>query len=97
VTGKGVRVKQETRSPEQEETTLVVSTNLPQPMTIHLRIPCWAPGGNVKINRTALPAFASPSSYLALTRVWNGGDRIQLSLPMALHTAFMPETKRSRP
>jgi uncharacterized protein len=45
----------------------------------------------VKINGTALPAFASPGSYLTLNRVWKPGDKIELSLPMHLHMDSMPD------
>jgi uncharacterized protein len=45
----------------------------------------------VKINETTLPAFASPSSYLTLNRVWKTGDKIELSLPMGLHIDNMPD------
>jgi DUF1680 family protein len=45
----------------------------------------------VKINGTPLPAFASPSSYLTLNRVWKTGDKIELSLPMRLHIHAMPD------
>ena len=38
-----------------------------------------------------LPAFASPSSYLTLNRVWKTGDKIELSLPMGLHIDSMPD------
>ncbi len=51
-------------------------------MTINLRIPYWVRGGSVKINGTLLSAFASPSSYLSINRVWKNGDKIDLSLPM---------------
>ena len=40
-----------------------------------------------------MPAFSSPSSYLTLNRVWKTGDRIQLSLPMALHIDSMPDNE----
>jgi uncharacterized protein len=60
-------------------------------MTVNLRIPYWVRGGNVKINGTILPAFASPASYLSLNRVWKAGDKIELSLPMELHIASMPD------
>jgi DUF1680 family protein len=37
--------------------------------TLRLRIPWWATrGGMVSVNGSPLPAFASPSSYLTLTR-----------------------------
>ena len=42
-------------------------------LQINLRIPYWAKGGSVKINGAELPAFSSPSSYLALNRVWKTG------------------------
>ena len=35
--------------------------------------------------------FASPSSYLTVTRSWKDGDRIELSLPMSLHIHAMPD------
>jgi uncharacterized protein len=88
---KGVQVKQETRFPEEQGTTITVSAKKPTQLAINLRIPYWAEGGGVKINGAALPAFASPSSYLTLNRVWKPGDKIELSLPMGLHIDSMPD------
>lgn len=45
----------------------------------------------MKLNGTALPAFASPGSYLTLNRIWKPGDKIELSLPMRLHIDSMPD------
>jgi DUF1680 family protein len=87
---KGMTVKQETRFPEEPGATLAISARNPVQLAIHLRIPYWAQGGNVKINGTALPAFASPASYLILNRVWKNGDKIELNLPMGLHIHSMP-------
>ena len=88
---KGVSVRQETRFPEQEGTTISITAKAPVQMGINLRIPYWAKGGSVKVNGTALPAFSSPSSYLSLNRVWKNGDKIELSLSMDLHVAPMPD------
>jgi DUF1680 family protein len=88
---KGVRVKQETRFPEEQASTFTVSAKTPVQMGINLRIPYWVQGGSIKINGVPLPAFASPSSYLALNRVWKNGDKIQVDLPMALHISSMPD------
>ena len=90
---KGLRVKQETRFPEEQGTTIIISTKNPVQMAIELRIPYWVQGGSVKINGTTLPAFASPSSYLSLNRVWKTGDKIELSLPMGLHIDAMPDNE----
>ena len=88
---KGLKLTQETRFPQEQGTTLTISANAPVEMAINLRIPYWVQGGKVKINRTVLPAFASPSSYLTLNRLWKNGDQIELSLPMGLHIDSMPD------
>jgi len=88
---KGLRVRQETRFPEQEGSSFTISAKSPVQMAINLRIPYWVRGGSVKINGTTLQAFSSPSSYLSLNRVWKNGDKIELSLPMGLHIDAMPD------
>ena len=88
---KGLRLKQETRFPEEQGTTITISAESPAQLAINLRVPYWVQGGSVKINGTALPAFARPSSYLTLNRAWKTGDKIELSLPMGLHIDSMPD------
>src|SRR6202050_4169767 len=88
---KGLQVRQDTRFPEQEGSTLTLSARNPVRLSLRLRIPYWARGGSVKINGVPLAAFASPSSYLILDRVWANGDKIELSLPMDLHISPMPD------
>jgi DUF1680 family protein len=88
---KGLRVKQETRFPEEQGTTIVIAAKSPTQLAINLRIPYWVEGGSVKINGATVPAFASPSSHLSLNRVWKAGDKIELSLPMGLHIDSMPD------
>jgi len=88
---KGLRLKQETRFPEEQGTSITISAKNPVQLAINLRIPYWAEGGSVKVNGSTLPAFASPTSYLSLNRVWKTGDKIELSLPMSLHIHRMPD------
>jgi uncharacterized protein len=88
---KGLTVKQETRFPQEQGTTITLLTKDPVRLGIKLRIPYWVRGGSVKINGSALPAFSSPSSYLALNRTWKNGDKIELNLPMGLHAHGMPD------
>ena len=45
----------------------------------------------MKLNGTALAAFASPGSFLSLNRTWKSGDKIELNLPMDLHVEPMPD------
>jgi uncharacterized protein len=76
--------------------TLTVSAGGPAKLAVKLRIPYWVQGGSVGINGAALPAFASPGSYLTLNRVWQTGDKIELSLPMGLHIAGMLTMRTSK-
>ncbi len=101
----GFGLRQETAFPSEQGTTLHLKIAAPQPgspasapargggqrRTIHIRIPGWvAEGGSVKINGRELEAFAQPGSYLSLTREWHDGDKVEVSLPMQLHTEPLP-------
>ena len=69
----------------------MVSAEKPVDIDLKLRIPYWAKSGSVMVNGRTVPAFADPSSYLVLRGPWKNGDRIELSLPMQLHAAPMPD------
>lgn len=90
--GKGLKLRQETRFPEEPKTTLAVTAAKPVEAAIHLRIPAWiGPGGYVAINGERLREFSSPSSFLTVRRTWRTGDRIELALPMSLRMERLPD------
>jgi len=89
---KGLRLEQQTNFPEEEGTRLLIHADKPIEMAINIRVPYWATrGGTVKLNGTSLGAFSSPSSYLELSRTWQEGDRVEVSLPMSLHIQPIPD------
>jgi DUF1680 family protein len=89
---KGFGLRQDTRFPEQPRTALTVAVDKPVHLAVRLRIPSWlASGPTVKVNGRPLEATASPGSYLTLARTWKKGDRVELELPMRLHTESMPD------
>ena len=88
---KGIRLTQQTSFPEEQGTTLIISAAKPVDVDMKLRIPYWVKNGSVKVNGRPMPAFADPGSYLVLRGPWKNGDRIELSLPMHLHAAPMPD------
>ncbi|HEU4995522.1 MAG TPA: beta-L-arabinofuranosidase domain-containing protein [Gemmatimonadaceae bacterium] len=89
---KGVRLRQETRFPETDTTLLTVTADRPTRLALRVRVPYWASkGGSTKLNGRALDAFAGPSSYLVVDRVWKSGDTLEVTLPMSLHTHPMPD------
>jgi DUF1680 family protein len=89
---KGVRLVQETTFPRRGATSLTIRTPKPTKMALRIRVPYWATaGGSASVNGKTLDAFAAPSSYLVVDRTWRDGDRVDLDLPMSLHTHAMPD------
>jgi uncharacterized protein len=94
---KGLKLRQETKFPGEQSTTLVFSAKQPVHTALRLRIPSWLrTSPTVKLNGRALEASAAPGSYLALTRTWKTGDRVELALPMHLHAEAMPDEPRTQ-
>jgi len=88
---KGIRLRQETKFPEEARSAFSIRAQRPVEMALNLRIPWWATeGGIVRLNSEKLPIFASPGSYLTLKRTWKDGDRVELSLPMSLYIEPLP-------
>jgi DUF1680 family protein len=55
-------------------------------------VPSWAGrGATAKLNGRALEGFAAPGGYYVLDRTWKDGDKLELSFPMTLHAAPMPD------
>ncbi len=93
---KELTLTQSTCFPESDQTTLTIAAKKAIPLRINLRIPYWTTTeANVRINGIAQSIKLSPGSYLTLDRTWKTGDRIDLTLPMALHlhrTIDSPQT-----
>jgi DUF1680 family protein len=88
---KNLTIRQETKFPEQEGTALVVKATKPVEAGINIRIPAWADaGGSVLLNGKPLEAWSNPGSYLEIRRKWADGDKLEVKLPMHLHTEPLP-------
>jgi uncharacterized protein len=94
---KGVKVRQETTFPESPRTALVISTQTPARLALHIRIPEWAgPETALKINGETMDVVSSPGSYLTIARTWKEGDRLELELPMYLRIEAMPDERTTQ-
>jgi uncharacterized protein len=89
---KGLKLRQDTKFPEQPGTQLTVTASRGAKIALRLRAPAWlrsAPA--VKLNGKALEYSAAPGSYLVITRAWKAGDKIEMELPMRLTVEATPD------
>ena len=94
---KGFKLRQETKFPEQQGTSLVVSSDKPVQLAMRLRIPAWLDSApTVKINGRPIEASADPGSYLTISRTWKKGDRVEMALPMSLKVEAMPDDPKTQ-
>jgi len=93
---KGLRVKQETRFPDEGGTSLTITADKPVQMAIRLRVPVWTKAPRVKLNGRGLEGSAEPGSYFTLDRAWKTGDRVELEMPMHLSVEAMPDDLKTQ-
>ena len=88
---RGLKLRQETRYPEEQGTRLVITTEQPVELTLKLRHPAWAGSGfAIKVNGEPLTHESQPGSYAEVSRSWKTGDTIEVALPFSLHTRGLP-------
>ncbi len=81
---KRLRLVQQTGFPEEERTSLVVYADVPVAFALRVRAPHWAHRITVNVNGRPENAVAKNDGYLVIDRTWKSGDRVDISLPMAL-------------
>lgn len=85
---KGIKVRQETRFPDEETTRLTIQTSGSQvQMPVYLRNPYWTTKVSVKVNGKNISVKQKKGEYITLNRKWEDGDRIEVTYPMKLWLA----------
>ena len=80
-----VSLTQQTNYPNTGETAMHLTMSHPERFTLALRVPAWAGGRTwVTVNGKLMDAKLTPGTWAELDRTWKDGDRIELSLDMAL-------------
>jgi DUF1680 family protein len=84
---KGVKVRQETKYPDETTTKLVFTCENPVELSLDLRHPFWASNGfELRVNDQMQPSTSGCGSYAILTRKWKSGDTVEISMPFSLRT-----------
>jgi len=89
----GLRVRQETRFPDEEATRLTLSLKAPRTFALHVRHPFWISARQfaVRVNGKAVAVESQPSSYAVIEREWHDGDRVEIALPMSTRLERLPD------
>jgi uncharacterized protein len=80
--GAQISLAQQTDYPWDGQITLTIQAAPDEAFGVMLRIPEWATGAEVSINNKPHKSNISGGQYLAIHRVWQAGDVIQLDLPL---------------
>jgi DUF1680 family protein len=81
IRGTAVHILEETAYPFRNTILLTVNPASPLEFPISLRVPAWAEGATIAVNRIPEPA-PKAGSFAQITRTWRAGDRIEVVLPM---------------
>jgi DUF1680 family protein len=87
---KNLVVRQETKFPESDATSLNLQTPTPKQFVLKIRWPAWAEKISVRVNGRKQKISGAPGSYVSFDREWQNGDRVEIQLPMRLHTEPLP-------
>jgi DUF1680 family protein len=92
----GIKVRQETRYPDEGSTKLVFTCDQPVKLKVNLRHPYWAVVGcEVQVNGEKQNLASMPGTWAVLDREWKSGDSVEISMPFSLHTeAFKDKPER---
>ncbi len=88
---KGLKIKQETKFPYEEQTKLTVTEGSSN-FKLMVRYPVWVNKGALKItvNGKSVDYSALPSSYIVIDRKWKKGDVVNIMLPMHNRIEHLP-------
>ena len=89
---KGLKLRQQTAFPNADNSTLILTLDAPQTLTLSVRYPGWiAPGAlKIRVNGEMQTVTANPDSYVDITRDWKTGDRVEVTLPMQTRVEMLP-------
>ncbi|HWC99420.1 MAG TPA: beta-L-arabinofuranosidase domain-containing protein [Candidatus Sulfopaludibacter sp.] len=83
VKGTEVSVDEVTEYPFRSRISLTVSPAAPLRFPLYLRIPAWAEGAAILVNGQKVDGVKT-AAYQRVEREWRKGDRVEITLPMAV-------------
>ncbi|GAB3569139.1 glycoside hydrolase family 127 protein [Spirosoma luteolum] len=90
--GQGLKLTLAADLPASPDVALTVTAARGQAIPIRIRRPSWLSGPmTVRVNGKAVSARPDETGYVTISRRWQSGDRIDLTLPSQLRAVAMPD------
>ncbi len=93
--GVSLRLEESTNYPFDETITLTLHPEQNVTFPLYLRIPAWADRAAVSINGENQPIADAAGKFVCISREWQEGDVIMLSLPMEVRSTVWQQNKSS--
>jgi len=92
---KGLKVRQETKYPEEAASRLVLTPERPVELAVEVRRPWWAVSGfEIRVNGDKAADSSTPGSFVTISRTWKSGDRIEIAMPFTVRTERFKDNSR---
>jgi hypothetical protein len=86
VAGRAVRLDVRTSYPFEETVRIVVDVEEPTRIPLRLRVPQWCANPALRVGDEDIPVHRDERGYATITRRWQAGDTVTLTLPMRVRT-----------
>jgi DUF1680 family protein len=86
-----VQIRQQTSFPNDDNVTLIIQSPKPQKFTLRIRKPEWVVTARFKINNKIIQPVLEANGYWTISRTWKNDDKVEIVLPMQLHSESMPD------
>lgn len=88
---------QKTDYPRSNTVQLEFHATKPETFTIYLRVPAWAGAKTLlSVNGKRVESEITPGKFLALSRMWKDGDRIEFEIEMPLRLEAVDDANPNR-
>jgi DUF1680 family protein len=88
---KGVKIRQQTKFPEEGTTRLVFQAAKPVSAAIRIRHPWWAETAlRISVNGRRVQAASKSGEFAVVEREWKNGDALEVVFPMRLRLESLP-------
>lgn len=88
---RGIRVRQETRFPEEDRVSLFFDNPKRIPLTLKCRKPFWSRGIDVTVDGMPAETRDDGNGYITISGLKNNRMKVEISFSMDLYTESMPD------